>query len=110
MTFSGEKKQYKGHACISKTFVFSARSGIKDSMVIQKLNERIDSALKMELSKNHPEDDQLRYELAQRLPIIQVLGIRHSEILNKFKQENPQVEFPALHKELFSQDGVDSQV
>lgn len=77
--------------------------------MIQKLNERIDSALKMELGRNHPEDDQLRPKLAQKLPLIQLLSIRHVDILNKFKEANPGVEFPALHKELFSQDGIDSQ-
>lgn len=86
------------------------RPGIRDPIIIQKLNERIQCALKMELGKNHPENDQLRTELQKKLPILQLLNYRHTDLLTKFKEDHPNIEFPALHKELFSQDGLDEQM
>lgn len=82
---------------------------MKDSIVIQKLGERIEAALKLQFGANHAEEEeQLGLHLAEKLPLLQLLSVRHVDILNKFKQANPAVEFPALHKELFSQEGLES--
>jgi nuclear receptor subfamily 1 group F protein 4 len=79
-------------------------------VIIQKLNERIHCALKLELGKSHPDDEQLRIHLQQKLPMLQLLNYRHTDLLAKFKEEHPDIDFPALHKELFSQDGLDDQI
>ncbi|ELU11015.1 hypothetical protein CAPTEDRAFT_176212 [Capitella teleta] len=85
------------------------RVGVKDAPIIQKLGERIEAALKVQFQCNHPElGDQLSLHLSEKLPLLQLLSARHIDILNKFKQGNPGVLFPALHKELFSQEGFDS--
>ena len=82
---------------------------MKDNIVIQKLGERIEAALKIQFGVNHrDEEEQLGLQLADKLPLLQLLSVRHVDILNKFKMTNPAVEFPALHKELFSSDGLES--
>ena len=73
--------------------------------IIQKLNERLVSALKVEVSKRHPEDETLKAQLLEKIPTLHHLSVRHIDILNKFKLSNQGVEFPALHKELFSTEG-----
>ena len=83
------------------------RPGVKDTASVQKLGERIESALKIEVGKTHPEDAEFKMALLEKLPVLRELSMKHIRVLNRFKQANPTVEFPALHKELFSPDGMD---
>lgn len=87
-------------------FAVSDRPGVRDGSIVEKLAERIEAALKMEVGQAHPEDDLFKAKLIERIPKIRELSAKHIEILNRFKQSNPGVDFPALHKELFSTDGA----
>ncbi|KAL4216819.1 hypothetical protein ACF0H5_024540 [Mactra antiquata] len=84
------------------------RPGLKDTTDIQKLYEKISSALKLELGKNNREDDNMITKLNQITWIVRNLNTQHITVLNKFKISQPDVEFPALHKELFSVEGLDN--
>ncbi|XP_052787075.1 probable nuclear hormone receptor HR3 isoform X2 [Mya arenaria] len=84
------------------------RPGLKDLTDIQKLYEKITSALKLELGKNNREDENMITKLNQITWIVRNLNTQHINVLNKFKQAEPDVEFPALHKELFSVEGQDN--
>jgi hypothetical protein len=84
------------------------RPGIKDKLIIHKLNDRIDAALKIELLKTKSSSD-IRIQLAEKIATLQLLSYQHSSLLLRFKELNPTVEFPALHKELFSPEGVEVQ-
>ena len=67
----------------------------------------MEDALRMELKKNRPEHDyadQIRGRLLDQLEDLHSLAQRHNIILHNFKIRYPHLEFPALHKELFSQD------
>ena len=88
--------------------LFLDRPGVKDTKVIGKLGERINAALRLELDRNHLEEEQLRAKLDERIPILRFLSVKHSEVLQKFKDSKPDIDFPALHKELFSQDNADN--
>lgn len=82
---------------------------MKDAAQIQKMSERIESALKLEIGRTHHDDDDFKAKLLEKLPTLRELSHQHVLILNKFKQQNPNVSFPALHKELFSVDGLEQQ-
>lgn len=75
-------------------------------MIIHKLNDRIDAALKVELMRTKSATD-IRIQLAEKIATLQLLSYQHSSLLQHFKELNPAVEFPALHKELFSPEGVE---
>jgi len=75
--------------------------------MIQKLNERIDASLKLELSTSQQTGVDIRPMLAEKIAELQLLSFRHMDMLARFKDCFPYIEFPALHKELFSQEGVD---
>ena len=92
---------------IKLSSLVAARPGVKDSAVIQKLGERIETALKLEIGRTRSDDGEFKEKLLEKLPTLRDLSYKHVLILNKFKQENPSVEFPALHKELFSSDGIE---
>ena len=80
---------------------------MKDASIIKKLGDQIEAALKLEVGKTHADDVHFRQQLIDRLPLLRELGAKHIQVLNKFKQQNPEVEFPALHKELFSPEGLE---
>ncbi|XP_062600492.1 probable nuclear hormone receptor HR3 isoform X2 [Saccostrea cucullata] len=82
------------------------RPGLKDIADVQKLNEKVLTALKQELIKTHT-DENLLTRLMQLTWTLRQLSSQHIVLLNKYKQANPEVEFPALHKELFSVEGLE---
>ncbi|KAK3096225.1 hypothetical protein FSP39_024661 [Pinctada imbricata] len=83
------------------------RPGLKDLTDIQKLNDKVLTALKLELSKNH-DDETLVGKLLQLAWTLRNLSSQHIVLLNKFKQSAPEMDFPALHKELFSVEGLEN--
>lgn len=89
---------------------YTERSGIKDVLVIQRLHEVIDAALWHQLVKTYPPTSvaDVRSRITERLMTAQLISTHHSELLTAFKSMHPDIEFPALHKELFSQEGLDS--
>ncbi|KAH3707084.1 probable nuclear hormone receptor HR3 [Dreissena polymorpha] len=84
------------------------RPGLKDLTDIQRLYEKISSALKMELGKNNREDEMMITKLNQITWFVRNLNSQHINVLNRFKQAEPDMEFPALHKELFSVEGLEN--
>lgn len=87
--------------------MFTDRPGVKDRDVIEKLGERINTALRLELDKNHSEGEQIRAKLDERIPMLRLLAIKHNEVLQKFKDRHSGIDFPALHNELFSQETLE---
>lgn len=62
----------------------------------------------MEIGLNHPGNEELVTKVLHQIPIMRGLSLQHVSVLNKFKQTEPDMEFPALHKELFSIEGTES--
>lgn len=85
----------------------AGRPGVKDTVSVQKLSDRVEMALKQEIVKQHQDEDEFLGQLLKKVPVLHDLSHKHVLILNRFKQQNPTVDFPALHKELFSTDGLE---
>jgi nuclear receptor subfamily 1 group F protein 4 len=89
------------------------RPGVKDILMIQRLNEVVDAALRQQLRQMRattaalPNTD-IHARIADKLLTLQLISGHHSELLALFKSAHPNVEFPALHKELFSQEGIET--
>jgi len=86
------------------------RPGIKDVSLIRRLSEVIDAALLHQLRQSYPPSSvaDVRSHITERLTAGQRISTHHSELLATFKSMHPNIEFPALHKELFSQEGIDT--
>ena len=80
----------------------SDRPGVKEVGEIQQLHSRIVTALKLEMGANHPGDENILKRFVEQAGVLRSLSARHIRVLNAFKEEAPDIEFPALHKELFS--------
>lgn len=96
------------HNIFIKLFLLGGtdRPGLKDIADVQKLNEKVLTALKQELGKTHANENVLT-RLMQLTWTLRQLSSQHIVLLNKYKLQNPEVEFPALHKELFSVEGLE---
>ena len=64
--------------------------------------------LKTELERNHlgplKGDVTVCDTLLAKLPQLREVSVMHMDALAKYKRQTPHIEFPALHKELFSVD------
>lgn len=84
------------------------RPGLKELLDIQKLYEKILGSLKAEITKTHADNQDVLNKLMQIAWTLRSLSAQHIVLLNKFKVSAPDIEFPPLHKELFSVEGLDS--
>ncbi|XP_072161489.1 probable nuclear hormone receptor HR3 isoform X3 [Bemisia tabaci] len=83
------------------------RPGLKGLAEISRLGQAVSKALRLELDRNHGpiKGDVTVYDaLLAKVPSLRELSMLHMEALAKFKRSAPHLEFPALHKELFSVD------
>ncbi|RWS15127.1 putative nuclear hormone receptor HR3-like protein [Dinothrombium tinctorium] len=84
------------------------RPGLKGSMEIQRLNQAILKALKMEISRTHNKpykgDVTVMETLIAKVEALKDISALHMEALTKFRRSSPHLDFPPLHKELFSVD------
>ncbi|KAK6185661.1 hypothetical protein SNE40_007843 [Patella caerulea] len=96
-------------ALFSALILISAdRPGLKDTGDIQKLHEKIQASLKLEIGNNHQDDAETLAKLVAQIPVVRGLSLLHVRILQRFRDSQPDVEFPALHKELFSAETTDA--
>ncbi|XP_071446563.1 probable nuclear hormone receptor HR3 isoform X1 [Hetaerina americana] len=84
------------------------RPGLKGVGEISRLGQAVARALRTELERNHrlpiKGDVSVCDALLAKVPALRELSILHMDALAKFKRSTPHLEFPALHKELFSVD------
>jgi nuclear receptor subfamily 1 group F protein 4 len=90
------------------TLIAPDRPGLKGIVDIQRLNQAIVKALRFELSRTHKMpnkgDVSVFDALMAKIPLLRDLNMLHMEALSKFRRASPHLEFPPLHKELFSID------
>ncbi|KAG1675531.1 putative nuclear hormone receptor HR3 [Nymphon striatum] len=105
-----EMKLTETELALYSAFVLLAsdRPGLKGISEIHKLNQAVMKTLRMELSRTHKQaykgDITVFDALVLKSKILRDASGLHIEALIKFKQSCPHLEFPALHKELFSVD------
>ncbi|GFY73779.1 probable nuclear hormone receptor HR3 [Trichonephila inaurata madagascariensis] len=82
------------------------RQGLKGLADIQRLSQATLKALRQELDRTHKlpfkGDITVCETLLARIPALRELNSLHMEALAKLRRTAPHLEFPALHKELFS--------
>ncbi|XP_014672821.1 PREDICTED: probable nuclear hormone receptor HR3 [Priapulus caudatus] len=89
-------------ALFAATILLSpTRDGLQDLGMIEGLYERVVGALKDELYKRHSNDDTLT-KLMHLTAELRAISSKHVQVLSKFRMMHQHLEFPALHKELFS--------
>ncbi|XP_018050616.1 PREDICTED: probable nuclear hormone receptor HR3 isoform X2 [Atta colombica] len=84
------------------------RPGLKCLGDINRLSQAVIRALRSELDRNHVTpikgDVTVCDAILAKIPQLREISLLHMDALAKFKRSQPHLEFPALHKELFSVD------
>lgn len=84
------------------------RPGLKGLAEITRLSQAVIRALRAELDRNHVSpikgDVTVCDAMLAKIPQLREISLLHMDALAKFKRSQPHLEFPALHKELFSVD------
>ncbi|XP_030764934.1 probable nuclear hormone receptor HR3 isoform X4 [Sitophilus oryzae] len=84
------------------------RPGLKGIAEIGRLSQAVLRALKLELDRNHTMpikgDVTVCDALLTKIPNLREISMLHMDALGKLKRSAPHLDFPALHKELFSVD------
>ncbi|XP_048509612.1 probable nuclear hormone receptor HR3 isoform X9 [Athalia rosae] len=84
------------------------RPGLKGLAEITRLSQAVIRALRAELDRNHVTpikgDVTVCDAMLAKIPQLREISLLHMDALAKFKRSQPHLEFPALHKELFSVD------
>ncbi|EFN70389.1 Probable nuclear hormone receptor HR3 [Camponotus floridanus] len=84
------------------------RPGLKCLGDINRLSQAVIRALRSELDRNHMTpikgDVTVCDAILAKIPQLREISLLHMDALAKFKRSQPHLEFPALHKELFSVD------
>ncbi|XP_044581956.1 probable nuclear hormone receptor HR3 isoform X6 [Cotesia glomerata] len=84
------------------------RPGLKGQADITKLSQAVIAALRSQLNRNHVApikgDVTVCDAMLAKIPQLREISLLHMDALAKFKRSQPHLEFPALHKELFSVD------
>ncbi|XP_043287583.1 probable nuclear hormone receptor HR3 isoform X4 [Venturia canescens] len=84
------------------------RPGLKGLADITRLSQAVIKALRWELDRNHVApikgDVTVCDAMLAKIPQLREISQLHMDALAKFKRSQPHLEFPALHKELFSVD------
>ncbi|XP_073845003.1 nuclear hormone receptor 3 ROR-beta isoform X2 [Musca autumnalis] len=91
----------------SLVLLWPERNGVRGNTEIQRLFNLSMNAIRQELEANHAPlkgDVTVLDTLLNNIPNFRDISILHMEALSKFKQQHPNVVFPALYKELFSID------
>ncbi|XP_049844618.1 probable nuclear hormone receptor HR3 isoform X5 [Schistocerca gregaria] len=92
-------------ACI---LLSTDRPGLKGLAEISRLSQAVLRALRLELDRNHAVpikgDVTVCDAMLAKIATLRELSMLHMDALAKFKRSTPHLEFPALHKELFSVD------
>lgn len=77
-------------------------------MDITRLSQAVVRALRSEIERNHvmpiKGDVTVCDAILAKIPQLRDASVQHMDALAKFKRLHPHLEFPALHKELFSVD------
>lgn len=88
--------------------LLSDRAGLKGLGEITRLSQAVIRALRAELDRNHVSpikgDVTVCDAMLAKISQLREISGLHMEALAKFKRSQPHLEFPALHKELFSVD------
>lgn len=90
-------------------FLYSSdRPGLKGLAEITRISQAVVRALRSETERNHSQpikgDVTVCDSILAKLPQLREVSQMHMDVLAKFKRSEPHLDFPALHKELFSID------
>lgn len=87
----------------SGAVLLSERPGLNDVKAVQKLQDRLLEALRVQGTRNHSNSNEISpiIGVAQRIPELRALGLRHANLLDWFRRNWMKLKLPPLFAEIF---------
>ena len=79
----------------------SDRHALSDTKSVEKIQDKLIEALKLQVSRNHSTEENLFATIIMKLPELRTLGAQHNELLKWYRQQWGQVNLPPLFAEIF---------
>lgn len=91
----------------SGAVLLSERPGLNDVKAVQRLQDRLLEALRIQSGRNHSSVTEIApvngcpSGVAQRIPELRALGLRHANLLDWFRRNWTKLKLPPLFAEIF---------
>lgn len=111
----GDQTSYPNRIVLSYRII-TDRPDLRQVNHVRRLNLFICRSLRAELNKTHhrspfdPSSMNVYETLISKIPTLREISMLHMTALSRFRRLSPEIEFPALHRELFSMDMVDWEI
>lgn len=79
----------------------SDRAGLNDPQAVEKIQDRLIEALKLQMSRNHTLEPQLFANVLMKLPELRSLGSHHNEHIQWFRSHWARLKLPPLFAEIY---------
>ncbi|XP_046360675.1 ecdysone-induced protein 78C-like [Haliotis cracherodii] len=77
------------------------RQGLSDSKSVEKIQDNLIEALKLQVSRNHSTEENLFASIIMKLPELRTLGSKHQETLKWYRGHWEHVALPPLFSEIY---------
>ncbi|XP_050408671.1 ecdysone-induced protein 78C [Patella vulgata] len=77
------------------------RSGLSDSKAVEKIQDKLIEALKLQVSRNHSTEESLFASIIMKFPELRTLGHQHNELLKWYRIQWSRVTLPPLFAEIY---------
>lgn len=77
------------------------RQGLCDTKAVEKIQDKLIEALKLQVSRNHSTEEHLFATTLMKLPELRTLGTQHSELLYWYKSQWHRTKLQPLFAEIY---------
>lgn len=77
------------------------RQGLSDSQSVERIQDRLVEALKLQVSRNHSTEENLFPSIIMKLPELRTLGSQHNDLLRWYRMQWHRSNVPQLFAEIY---------
>lgn len=77
------------------------RQGLTDTKAVEKIQDKLIEALKLQISRNHSTEEHLYASTIMKLPELRTLGTWHNELLQWYRSQWKRLKVPPLYAEIY---------
>jgi nuclear receptor subfamily 1 group D protein 3 len=83
------------------SFAITDRTGLSDKKTVERIQDRLIEALKLQISRNHALEPNLFASILMKIPELRTLGAKHTDQLSWFRKNWHCLHLPPLFAEIY---------
>jgi nuclear receptor subfamily 1 group D protein 3 len=88
--------------------LFLDRQGVSDSKSVERMQDKLIEALKLQITRNHATEENLFGATLMKLPELRSLGTQHSDLLHYYRCQWTRTTLPPLFSEIYDIPKIDT--